>query len=593
VRPEINDPLFLGWNAQTGKRVFITRAQRETHFLSLGRSGGGKTSHYEFMIRQDIRAGRGVCVLDPEGTLFGKLLHYCAKRRSTWDRVVIIDPNDETYRFGLNYFDLDLPIQKRVDLWIAASYKVVGQNERETKVLLERWGDVAAKLLALHDPPLTLAELYPILTDENLRRTVLQRIPEETAAHVHQEWRFFDEQLTRSDRASHLLAVIDRAVKFTRDDRMKEMLGQPNRIDWRTAMDNGWIVLVNLHPDRATSMLTQMAGVMLIHQIVEAALRRPEGRATPPFYVYVDEFASLVTPDFQKAIQRLRKRGCPFILAQQNLEDFKIEDDGKLYHAAMQSMTNKLVFNFQDAEEAAAVANHIFSAEITGEEIKYQGPDTVQAIPIARSEEVERVTSTHNSQRGGSAGTGNQAGDSESATYNPNSDEAITTKGLSLADHSSRQDTWSEGDTESRQTGTERWTEYEYRTLPQTPVFRTVEESLHGYKREIMRLDVGEAFIKYDAAKPPVFLRTPKPGSKVFPTVRASPEVLAELKQHVYSRLGILTSEQARRLIADRGAAIRALPPPAQSHDSGADWREAQANLKATARQMRKPRSKT
>ena len=119
--PSVNDPLLLGWNSRSNRPLFINRAQRETHFLSLGRSGAGKTSHYEFMVRQDIRAGRGVAVVDPHGDLADAIIGKIPESRLA--DVILLDLLDRGWPPGFNLLQWET-IEER-DLLIDELYAVI------------------------------------------------------------------------------------------------------------------------------------------------------------------------------------------------------------------------------------------------------------------------------------------------------------------------------------------------------------------------------------------------------------------------------------------------------------------------------------
>lgn len=566
----ISSPLFLGWNAQTGRRVFVTPKQRATHMMDIGRSGAGKTTNYEFMIRQDIRQGRGVCVIDPEGTIYQRLLHYCAKRRDTWDRLVLIDPNDNTYRFGLNYFDIPyLTPAQRVDAFIQACYRILKQTDQGVMVQFQRWGDAAALPLASYPPEaLTMAELHKFLVDSVFREAVLAQLPHR--AHAVQEWKHWNENLNKADKQFAILSVLNRAALFKKDDRAEEILGQPNRIDWLDAMDRGAIVLVNLQPDKITDELSQNIGIMLIHQILAAGRRRPEDLRNRPFYVYVDELASMATPDFAAAFKRLRKRSVPFVVAMQELKDLDLDDRDKLRTAVVNSSDTKLVFGMQDQDEAEKLAKMLFASEIANDNIKFQAPDVTYAVPIAMAREVEEVSrttaSTRGSSRGGGRGETQSSGRSEGTAFNPDTDELLMTSGLNFGAGSMSQESWqdssTEAESETRRSVTERWTEFEYHQQPQTPVYYTPDEMVKKYAAGIMRQPIGHALLKYDVQKPAVLIRTPAPGSAEFPDVVAGPTLLNQCREYVYQRLQIPTAVQARAEIEARQARVLDLPPP-------------------------------
>ena len=73
----------------------------------IGKTGSGKSTLLINLILQDIEAGRGVCVLEPHGDAINDIL-----ARLPADRiqdVILLDPLDKDYAFGLNLFQCDDP----------------------------------------------------------------------------------------------------------------------------------------------------------------------------------------------------------------------------------------------------------------------------------------------------------------------------------------------------------------------------------------------------------------------------------------------------------------------------------------------------
>jgi DNA helicase HerA-like ATPase len=64
----------------------------------IGRTGTGKTELMKTMILQDLRAGKGLCVIDPHD-LAEDLLAYTSRKGGRCD---IFDPSDEEWPMGLN-----------------------------------------------------------------------------------------------------------------------------------------------------------------------------------------------------------------------------------------------------------------------------------------------------------------------------------------------------------------------------------------------------------------------------------------------------------------------------------------------------------
>ena len=70
--------ILLGHNIYRGesKEIRMKREDRFRHFYVIGQTGTGKSSILQTMIRQDLRNGDGICVIDPHGSLIKDILIY-------------------------------------------------------------------------------------------------------------------------------------------------------------------------------------------------------------------------------------------------------------------------------------------------------------------------------------------------------------------------------------------------------------------------------------------------------------------------------------------------------------------------------------
>ena len=80
----------------------LTREQRQTHAYVIGQPGTGKSRLLESWILQDIRAGEGVCLIDPHGDLFQHILAHVADLPQVWEKVVVVDPINPHWAVPLN-----------------------------------------------------------------------------------------------------------------------------------------------------------------------------------------------------------------------------------------------------------------------------------------------------------------------------------------------------------------------------------------------------------------------------------------------------------------------------------------------------------
>jgi len=480
----------------------------------LGKTRTGKTTLFENMIRQDIDSGNGVLVLDPHGSLYRSSLEYCHVNRRHIKRLYLIDPNEDDYRVGVNYFDLPgLDLSSRVRFVLNGIYKAFGQTPDDTKMLLERWGK--ASLRAIEPLGLTLAELYFFLINPEFREAVLSRVRDDL---VQEEWRHFD-NAPRKDQEFYSLAILDRAVRFAEDERTRQIFGQNNSIDWLKVMDEGDIVLVNLLPSNCPDDLTKILGISILHQVfANAKLREKNKPRIKHFYVYVDEFSQLMTEDYAKSLRELAGFGVHFLLSQQDITDLKRADEHEaLFNSVLNNTDVKIVFRLGNYNEALEMAKHIFAHQITGDEIK----DTyTQAVPHVYDGTISSF--------------------SESSSEQSSLSEVITPRGVE------HHVVHSGGSSRSYGTAYQDVQKVEY-TYQEIPIYRSLDESFHNYATNIMAQEVGEAYVLYNPKLPPLPIKTIKPKSYI-----ANPKYVEKTKELVYSRMGLLKPGEVKRILESR-----------------------------------------
>src|SRR5665811_630376 len=82
------------------------------HMYIIGQTGTGKTTLLKTMIRQDILAGEGVCMIDPHGSDIQEVLSFIPPER--YEDVIYFDPSYTARPMGLNMLEYDIrfPEQK-------------------------------------------------------------------------------------------------------------------------------------------------------------------------------------------------------------------------------------------------------------------------------------------------------------------------------------------------------------------------------------------------------------------------------------------------------------------------------------------------
>jgi len=360
-------------------KVILKDAIRKQHCHIIGGTGTGKSKLMEYMIRQDIRNGNGVCLIDPHGSLYEAVLKWTVLH-GFGHRLLIIDPNEKEWSVGLNLleFDPDLfDVGQHVENVIHEIGKARDENLFSTAQLII-WMRNFFQLAALSG--LTLMEIYHLLNEHNveLRQALTDNIEKEDkelARYFREAWNEYDNSPVRTRSEMMKLPVWARVQTFRGTRAMRHIVGQAETtIDFYKAMGKGRIVLVNLHGKISENERT-LIGIMVIDKIFQAAMRRRPERGKL-FYVYIDEFGNFVSERIAKALEELRKRNVPFVLAHQELEQLKKDESrqvgGNRLLAAINSNAKvKIAFRIS-REDAEAMALEMFGGFIHGDEKKFE-----------------------------------------------------------------------------------------------------------------------------------------------------------------------------------------------------------------------------
>ncbi len=318
--------IVLGRDERAEPQLLSVQARLE-HMLAIGTTGGGKTKFMEHCARQDVAAGRGVCIIDPHGnhpgSFYRSFLSWLHARGYTKTRTVhIIDPNAPTHVTGINPLELPDPeYQPSViaDAMQEAIERMWGEEDMNAKPTMQRvlW----AILTALAELNLTLSEatlLFDAEDRDGIRAWAIANISNEE---VREELEWLH-QIAADPRGSHdfrleVTGPRNRLSKLSRDDAIRFMVGQKERtIDFRAALDEGHIILANLSPGpRAGDKAMQLLGRLLTRLLFFHAVRRRHPERA--YFLYLDECQLFLSGDISRTLAEARKYGLGTILATQ------------------------------------------------------------------------------------------------------------------------------------------------------------------------------------------------------------------------------------------------------------------------------------
>lgn len=303
-------------------RVFgIRRGDRRSHLYALGKTGTGKSSLLENLIRQDIEAGEGVALFDPHGDLVERVATRIPPER-TRDLIYLDVPN-QAKAFGFNPLERVSPARRS----LAASSLV----EVFKKIWSDSWGPRLEHILRnaifclLEQPEATLADIPRLLDDQAFRRRAAERV---SNAQVRQFWLREYESYPARLRAEAIAPLQNKVGAFLADPLLCRILSAPrSTFDLRRVVDDGKILLVNLAKGRMGESSAALLGALLVARIGLVGLSRSEvpEEDRRDFYLYIDEFQTFATMSFVSMLSELRKYRVNLTLTNQYLSQLDEE----------------------------------------------------------------------------------------------------------------------------------------------------------------------------------------------------------------------------------------------------------------------------
>jgi hypothetical protein len=310
--------MFVGYNVYRGVRkpIYISNDDRLRHVYIIGKTGTGKSELLKEMILQDIRAGKGVCFIDPHDTV-EKILECIPPERA--EDVIYFDPSNTDRPMGLNMIEAETEQQQHfiVNSIIGLMYKLF--DPHQTGIIGPRFEHAIrnAMLTVMCEPGATFIEVVRVLTDPNF---VQQLLPKVKDPMVRRYWTDQIAQTSDFHKSEVLDYIVSKFGRFVTNKLMRNIIGQSkSAFDFRDVMDNGKILLINLAKGRIGEENSSFLGLILVPKLLMAAMSRqnvPEAKRRD-FFLYVDEFQNFATPDFGVILSEARKYHLALTVANQ------------------------------------------------------------------------------------------------------------------------------------------------------------------------------------------------------------------------------------------------------------------------------------
>ena len=314
-----SEGLFLGTSTYRGVKrpVYISEDDRRRHMYIIGKTGTGKTEMLKDLIMQDIRAGKGICYMDPHGDAVKDILEMIPPERA--EDVVYFNPSDTERPMGLNLLEAKTEDQKHfaATAIINMMYKLF--DPYKTGIVGPRFEHAVrnAMLTVMCDEGATFIEVVRVLTDAKYVQELLPKVKDPI---IRRYWTDQIAQTADFHKSEVLDYIVSKFGRFVTNKMVRNIIGQSeSAFSFREIMDEQKILLINLAKGEMGEENSNFLGLILVPRLLMAAMSRqdtPEEQRKD-FYLYVDEFQNFATPDFAQILSEARKYRLNLVVANQ------------------------------------------------------------------------------------------------------------------------------------------------------------------------------------------------------------------------------------------------------------------------------------
>jgi len=318
---------ILGKDIQSNDITSIDHFARSRGIYVIGSTGTGKTTLLQSIAYQDMKAGHGVCVLDPHGDMIDWLLERVPEERI--NDVILFDPNDLEYPLGINLLECDRedPIQVR---WVISNF-----ISALSRMFEYSWGPRLEHVLshtlwtAMDIDDSTILEVLLLLTNEDYKDKHISDLKEPL---LRDFWDEFPKKNT--NRHFDLVgSTVNKLSPFLLDHQMRNIVGQSkSSFSMQSVMNEQKILMVNLAKGDLGENNSTLIGSFFINMILIATLSRRsmslDERQQKPFHVIVDEYQNFASQSFSVLQSEARKYAIDLVVAHQFRDQLSDEVKG-------------------------------------------------------------------------------------------------------------------------------------------------------------------------------------------------------------------------------------------------------------------------
>lgn len=351
------DPTSIILGNAEGLPVPLPVDSRLHHVFMLGSTGSGKSRLLLHFMRQAAR--EGFLFLDPHGShddsVYRHILSWLAKRGKKIHVIDLDAPN--VVGFNPLYLPPDTDPSVIAGNVMDAFAIIWGNESFSQKPTIERVLYVV--LIALIELKLTLPDMRAILDKNDAQGLRARAISEVSDPYIRSELQRLDDLAGKrgNDFDKEVLGPLNRVARFLVSPFLRDMLGR-NGIDFRKAMDDGDIILVNLSAGtRLYETTPDILGALIIRTVLFEAKRRA---VYTPYSFIIDEAHRFLTPDIENITAELRKYGISLVVSVPWLA--KIKDEN--IRSALLNINCKICFRLNHVDDAEIMAKSMIPLDL-------------------------------------------------------------------------------------------------------------------------------------------------------------------------------------------------------------------------------------
>ncbi len=373
--------ILLGHNIYRGekKEVRLKREDRFRHFYVIGQTGTGKSTILQNMIRQDLKSGEGVCVIDPHGSLIEDIMPFIPRERA--DDVIYFNPSDMERPMGLNILEASSDEEAEMVALDAMNIMIKLFDEEVFGPRIQDYFRNGCLTLMADPEGGALTDIVRLFTDDDFQKVKRKHVTNPIVAS------FWDHQMAKTGAREKQEMIPYFAAKFGQfvtNTMMRNIIGQAkSAFNFFDVMQEKKILLMNLSKGTVGEINSKLLGLIIVQKIQMAALKRESVKKEErsDFFLYIDEFQNYVTDSIEVMLSEARKYRLSLNIAHQYLAQLEEGGAGKsgkgvnLKDAIFGNVGSMMCYKIgaQDAEHMAKEMAPVFSDQDLINMDKYKG----------------------------------------------------------------------------------------------------------------------------------------------------------------------------------------------------------------------------